>query len=292
MPRLWIPPLAQQANMNVLAATRNGALIDTTQGAQLVTADQAAELAKDFPTSELVAITNYEAAIAGVPGLVAYLPLNDPAGSGTAHGALGAYPGTPAGSWTFGNPGLLGQIGDTSGNTPGSSSKVTLGGTAAPDLGFAGKAPFSVEAWFMRNGGLPGSTVYIVAALNGLTAGAAGGWRLVVNSGGQVVFGRFAVDSNDDSVQSAVTITGTGDVHHAVGTYDGASMSIYVDGVLRGTIQSGRSVPALTVAPAIGAVNYTNAASFSGNIGHVAIYNRPLTAKEAFAHYTLGKLVE
>lgn len=71
-------------------------------------------------------------------------------------------------------------------------------------------------------------------------------------------------------------------------TYDGTTLRLFVNGSYLDSTTDGRSIPALTIAPMIGRANYGATNAFAGQIGHVAVYNRKLSQREAQAHHALG----
>ena len=72
-----------------------------------------------------------------------------------------------------------------------------------------------------------------------------------------------------------------GQWHHVAATYDGATMSVYVDGNLDGSAPRTGSIQAGTSTVLIGArYDGTNAGNFPGMIDELAIYDRALSAVE------------
>jgi hypothetical protein len=100
--------------------------------------------------------------------------------------------------------------------------------------------------------------------------------------------------SNDGSAQigvSAVTPIIPGNVYQIVGTYDGQTSKIYINGVYenQNTAPSG-ALDTVTTANsfAIGRLGANNADYFDGRMAHVSIYNRVLTDAEIAEHYAVG----
>lgn len=86
-------------------------------------------------------------------------------------------------------------------------------------------------------------------------------------------------------VQSTVSVTDTG-WHHVVGTKNGASIKLYIDGVDRtGTVTN------LTLADTIATVGigHENGLSrLAGSISEIAVYPTSLSAERVLAHYEAG----
>src|SRR3989339_24129 len=72
--------------------------------------------------------------------------------------------------------------------------------------------------------------------------------------------------------------------HHIVGTYDGATMKLYQDGVKAAEIATTGNIDTNTTALNIGR-QPSGAGRFSGIIDEVKIYNRALTDAEVLSHY-------
>jgi hypothetical protein len=75
--------------------------------------------------------------------------------------------------------------------------------------------------------------------------------------------------------------------HHAVSTYDGANMKVYVDGVLRNTCAATGNISLTGYGVEIGSFGSTGY-PFKGLIDEVRIYNRALTASEVLDLYKAG----
>jgi hypothetical protein len=73
---------------------------------------------------------------------------------------------------------------------------------------------------------------------------------------------------------------------YVVGTYDGRSVSLYVNGVLVAHAAAPGPLDSNNQPFEIGA--YAGGAIWSGTIGEVAVYDRALPASEIVAHYRLG----
>jgi hypothetical protein len=74
---------------------------------------------------------------------------------------------------------------------------------------------------------------------------------------------------------------------HVVGTYNGAALTIYLDGVLRFTYPDLNVLPALTGPLYIGTRN-TRGVGFSGGMDEVAVYSHALPLERVKAHWQMG----
>ena len=102
--------------------------------------------------------------------------------------------------------------------------------------------------------------------------------RFEINtSGGSVILSATAVDIND------------GIWHHITGTYDGSTVSIYVDGVFNNSIAHSGTLNDGTRPIVVGAENTTGATfSVNGQLDDVRIYDRAITDAEVTALYNMG----
>ena len=89
-----------------------------------------------------------------------------------------------------------------------------------------------------------------------------------------------------------------GDWHHVVGTYDGAQLQLYIDGVVAGNprLHTGTILPMLpgsflSIGSEDGRRSAVNGGQryFHGDIDEVAIYGRALTPQEVFALFERGQ---
>ncbi|MFH1723230.1 MAG: LamG-like jellyroll fold domain-containing protein, partial [Elusimicrobiota bacterium] len=79
--------------------------------------------------------------------------------------------------------------------------------------------------------------------------------------------------------------------HHLAGTYDGAQMKIYVDGVLKQTFAISGAIDYAT--PGIDLIlgqrsPYSNGEYFNGSMDEVAVWDRALSAQEILQHFNSG----
>ncbi len=88
----------------------------------------------------------------------------------------------------------------------------------------------------------------------------------------------------------------TGGWHHVVGTYDGQTMKLYVDGVLAssnqgraGGIPSGQD---FWIGKSQGNPQFTKGAHFQGMVDDVRLYGRALSAEEVLQHYRTTHLTQ
>ena len=116
---------------------------------------------------------------------------------------------------------------------------------------------------------------------------AASCFKLQANADGTLTF-----RVNNGSSDGTATTSGTyndGNPKHIVGTWDNATLSIYVNGNLDGTATlAGGAIPNTTDKIALGAKldsGTTNASNFDGTIYRARLWNKSLTAPEVTATY-------
>jgi hypothetical protein len=209
--------------------------------------------------------------IAGPAGVVSGLRARYLA-DGDADDSAGSHHGTLHGGVTFG-PGYRGQGFDFNGV----DAYVQV--PNAPDLE---PAKVTVKAWV--KGTAPGRNAYILskgadgetAASYALYTGASSGLQFYVYDGGAYV-------------QSPDVGTGVWDGawHHVAGTYDGAFIRLFVDGVEVGSgtpthIRIGYPLP---TSNDLFIGSYNGGYLFNGSIDEVAVYSRALTRLEIVASF-------
>jgi hypothetical protein len=207
------------------------------------------------------------------PGLVAWYP-----GEANSNDIVGGNNGSLAGNVTF-DQGMVGQAF----RFDGTSSYVRV-----PDSQALEPSTLSVEAWV--NSSVLGSDRYIIA--KGANGGTAASYAL--STGPQSGL-RFYVYDGGTFVESpdAGTAVWDGKWHHVVGTYDGASVRLYVDGT-----EVGNGTPTnLQISYALPTTNdlfigtYGDLMSghfFNGLVDEPSIYNRALSAAEVQALFAAG----
>ncbi len=96
--------------------------------------------------------------------------------------------------------------------------------------------------------------------------------------------GYYMIATGDSSVNDTLW-------HYIVGTYDGTTISIYVDGILRGTsdIKTGTQVVDSSSDFEIGARNGSTLL-FDGIIDSTSIYSRKLSSAEILSNYNVGSI--
>jgi hypothetical protein len=199
--------------------------------------------------------------------------LGEPVGQTTAVDEKGAVSGTYTGGVTRQQAGLL--IGDTnwSARFDGATGYINLGF----NYNFSGTAPFSVESLANADPPSPLNTRAIIAANDGLN-----GWGMVTTASGQLY--AFRVGGGVANIAQAAGVLSVATTHHVVMTYDGVTLSLYIDGVLAASVSSPVSLGSITQPLLIGAGPFSSA-FWPGYLDEVAIYNYALTPAQITAHY-------
>ena len=108
-------------------------------------------------------------------------------------------------------------------------------------------------------------------------------WRLIRNSTTNALCFAGTALSND-------TVFGTrnvndGNWHHAVGVYDGANLSLYIDGTLDASVASTGTITTNALNVYIGENAGATGRQFNGLIDDVRVYNTALSASQISALY-------
>ena len=221
--------------------------------------------------------STYAAAVRG-DSPQGYWRYNASSGS-TAAPQVGAVSGTHGSGAVAGAASLGPQLG----------AAVDYSGAAGAETGFgdnfdfAGVQPFSVELWarpdtvdltyrrlFSKQsstGGTQGYTLYSVTGIDGIG------------------FQRFR-DGLADTAKCPELAPAT--TYHIVGTYDGATLRLYKNGVECGSIASTRSLLDHTGPFQLGSTSVLTGRNFDGRLDEPAVYPRALSAAEVLEHYTAG----
>lgn len=149
---------------------------------------------------------------------------------------------------------------------------------------FAGLAPFSLECWF-RPLTIDGINNPRLMSKQGGGA-IAQGYRLFVTAGASLAFQRLQ-DNAADSVTSANGSIVVGELYHAVATYDGTTMRLYINGVeVPGAVASSKSIQDHTGSLFLGGfVASASLINLHGYFDEPAVYDSALSAERIAAHY-------
>jgi concanavalin A-like lectin/glucanase superfamily protein len=215
-------------------------------------------------------------------GPAVYLRLGEDAGP-VAHDQTHHYDGAyPDGGIEYGVTGAI--LGD-------SDTAVRLDGTAPiampAGLDFAGRLPFTLEAWANE---APGNGFgWVFDHSDWLDSGTRVSWNFYLNDGtgtGMTLERREADGLTAGSVVGAGSPYPLGVYHHAVATFDGTTLALYLDGkqvALTGT--GGTDLPATGNVWTIGGQNCACSDRFIGVLDELAVYPTALAADRVCAHY-------
>jgi hypothetical protein len=178
---------------------------------------------------------------------------------------------TYEGGYGLGRPGAVCD-GDTA---------VALDGSAYLHAGenfdFENQVPFTVEAWFQIDETFVGA--------GGLAAktGANDGWLLYVTRDRRVVFERRQSSMSPDYAASGQLALNA--YHHAVASYDGMVMRVFVNGLEALPSLSSSAIGPCDEEMTIGATDGGVQNRFVGLLDEVALYDRALLPNEVMDHY-------
>ena len=194
-----------------------------------------------------------------VPGIVAWWPAEGNANDATGNGHFGALQNGA----TFG----AGKVGMAF-SLDGVNDNVSVPDSPA----FHFTNAMSVQGWIKTTGGFDR---YIATKHEDALYFAVGGGNVAPH---KLSFWLNAVSS---SWFAGSTSVDDGQWHHVAATYDGATMKVYVDGHLDGSVPHTGNGQTGTSAILIGArSDGTNASNFPGMIDELSVYNRALSSAE------------
>ena len=138
--------------------------------------------------------------------------------------------------------------------------------------------------------------------VNSISCTEGGGWNFE-NNGGYIQFACYVAGVGYKSVKSSVALSSLeGSWHMLTGIYDGQYTKIYVDGILKGTVDTGSANNKIAYhasnAIFIGAEASGNAlapatnSTFIGNISDVRVYATPLSEPDILELYHTGASVD
>ena len=208
---------------------------------------------------------------------VSYWRFDERDPSPSAHDGVGQVDASLRGGVTLGAAGALAGDSNRAFAFDGSTGLVV-----GPDVyAFDGTHPFTVEVWIAPDaGGLP-----VQRICNHRFGLPHTGWRMILDETKHVVFDRWSGDVQLGAVLAAIPV---GVYSHVVGRYDGAALTLYVDGDLRQSAPDAHpiapfSAPLVWAAASTGVIDF-----FSGKLDEAAIYDFALAPDHIAQHYAAG----
>ena len=186
--------------------------------------------------------------------------------------------GTPT-SVTFGGTGKL----STAASFNGTSSSIAMGSGPALNT-------FSISAWINASSAITATSV-IAGRMQGSAGGTKHNYYLLIDGTTKKLDIGFSNGSTWPTVLGTNTTWTIGTWYHVVGTYDGTTSLLYINGVSDPTTSgaaSGTPNTASSFTLDIGADTPESAYYFPGSIDEVAIWNKALNATEVKQLYQRG----
>ncbi len=156
-----------------------------------------------------------------------------------------------------------------------------------PDVFPSGNSPRTIEAWFKLDGLGGAYTMQTIAGWGTLSTGRMSYLDVYENINGVGSHGIFFFGARSDYDLRGTSELSADTWYHAVVTYDGSSLKLY----LNGNLENSKNVNLKTGNDfsSIGKTQQTSVLDgFNGTIDEVAIYNRALTTEEIQQHYQNG----
>lgn len=165
--------------------------------------------------------------------------------------------------------------------------------TASIDNSFMSSG-FSVAAWFKTDGDTTVGTIFRSTASDPANQDVGFDVSWTSNVGGESNRNKLAFGARTASSWTNQFAVGTSNVndsrwHLGVGTFDGTTFRVYVDGVLEGSRVPDNPFVTSTAPWSIGRYGPSIAEPFRGQIDDVRVYNRALSAAEIRDLYTAGQ---
>jgi YVTN family beta-propeller protein len=205
-----------------------------------------------------------------------YWRLDETTGT-TAADSAGTNPGTYQGPPTLGVAGLIASTSDKAASFSGTNQSVRIPTSSA----LSPTAKVSVEAW-IKPAALPATGAFASVASK------AESYSLQLN-GPKMEF-TIIQSGTRRRLQAPAGAIAVGKTYHVVGTYDGATQRLYVNGALVASAALTGAISTTTNSVYIGSWN-GGQEFFNGVVDEVAIYPGALSAAQVSNHYSSGTTV-
>jgi hypothetical protein len=213
---------------------------------------------------------------------LAYYRLDDQ--GTTAKDEVGAHDGTYEGAVTHGAAGAIAGDANLATAFDGTSGYVDVGDV----LPFLMTSPFTIEAWTSPVSGAsdPMCIASKSFASGGLNGSITEGWTFYLDSGTNAInVARYTSGAADAAQGGAAPLA---EFAHVVTTYDGATLTVWLNGVSTGSTDSTRQLVDHTKPLTIGASRGGIYCFFRGALDEVALYGTALSAERIRAHFHAG----
>ncbi len=226
--------------------------------------------------------TPYATSIVGTSGLVSYWELDETGGTSAAD-SKASNTGTYTGGFTLSQTGISGNAVLFNGTT---------GYVTVPDAtNLHITSAVTVECWCKLTSA-PGTSNYSRVVAKPFTANSSPytAYGIIAENGSKQFEFELAIGGSS-VITSGTTVPTAGVWYYVVGTYDGSTRKIYVNGSQEASSSQSGAINSYATALGIGAGLFPTPGNFfSGTVDAVAVYNVALTPGQIQAHYILGRL--
>ena len=183
---------------------------------------------------------------------------------------------------TFGQAGALLADADTAGslNFAGATKYMHIPAAALQGAYSA----LSIELW-MNTTQAAGDYVSLVERGN---ATANGGFGLLLTTSPYAINWNIFTSTGIKNLQSVASGLNNGQWHYIVGTWDGSTLRVYIDGTLSNSGATTGTLGALALSPHFG-VRVGGTLSYTGSLDEVAFYTSALSATQIAQRYAAGR---
>jgi hypothetical protein len=188
--------------------------------------------------------------------------------------------------------GPLTSTGDSTSVFPGSASGADIpsnsGTVPANPLFTTPTTNLTVEAWIKPAAYNRNNSYESIVAYGRQTVGAA--WTMQVTPQSTLTF--FLKTNTSGYLLAPTTSLTPGQIYHAVATYNGSTLTLYVNGLVGSTMSASGAINYSGIQPqwglGIGAALGGSLPIFNGTISDVALYSSALSAAAVQQHYVVG----
>jgi hypothetical protein len=216
---------------------------------------------------------------------LAYWRLNETTGTTANDSSGNGHDATYVGGVTLQAQGIPGDDNDPAVTLDGANGYIDAG----PNFAFLGKVPFTIEAWILP------TTIdsdFRGVMSNEFQSGTdKEGYVMYIQADAGLGYDRYEGGTSTPLIAPDAGLVASSHWHHVAGIYDGAIMTLYLDGSPVAQSKTALSIQSTSCIFAMGATHCGQEGYFQGSLDEMAVYGTALPIGRIQEHFLAGSKV-